>query len=186
MSIASVVIKILLLLCCLVCVQDNEPVLSWNTSYKLTWEDFKAKPDMDDGAVAITASGITFGYSITQTDKSEVVSFTSEVFAHFYPEQSWYKEERADNHILEHEQLHFNITELYARKFRYRISQLKLSNNIRRQLKKIHNDINAELSQMQNKYDNETDFSRNFEFQAKWKIFMNTELNKFSKFKSLD
>lgn len=141
---------------------------------------------MNDGAVAVTSSGITFGYSITQTDTKEVVSYTSEVHAHFYPEQSWYKIERADNHILGHEQLHFDITELYARKFRYRISQLKLSNTIRRQLKGIHNDINAELSKMQNTYDSETDYSRNFEAQAEWKITMDAELAKYSQYKSIN
>ena len=179
-------VRILLLFLCFVCVQDDEPVLSWNESYQLSWSDFKAKPNNNVSAVAITASGITFGFSIRQTDKNEVVSFTSEVQAHFYPEQSWYKMERADNHILGHEQLHFNITELYARKFRYRISQLKVSNSVKGQLKKTHIDINAELSQMQNKYDNETDYSINFESQATWKTFMDAELNKFSKYKSED
>ena len=136
-------IRILLLLSCLVFVQNDEPVLSWNESYKLSWQDFKAKPNTNDSAVAITASGITFGFSIRQTDKKEVVSFSSEVHAHFYPEQSWYKIEQVDNHILGHEQLHFNITELFARKFRYRIGQVKLSNSVRVELKKIHNDINS-------------------------------------------
>jgi len=180
------VIRILLLLCCLVFVQNDEPVLSWNESYKLTWQDFKAKPNSNESAVAITASGITFGFSIRQTDKNEVVSFSSEVHAHFYPEQSWYKIEQVDNHILGHEQLHFDITELYARKFKYSISQVKLSNNVRRDLKKIHNDINTELSQMQNKYDTETDYSRNFESQSKWKIYVDTKLATYSKHKSVE
>lgn len=179
-------VRILLIFLCFFCVQKDEPVLSWDASYKLSWLDFKAKPNMNDGAVAITASGITFGFSITQTDKNEVVSFTTDVHAHFYPEASWYKIERADNHILGHEQLHFDITELYARKFRYQISQLDISNSIRKQLKKTHNTINTELSQMQTKYDNETDYSRNFESQAKWDVFVNAELDKYSKYKSVD
>lgn len=179
-------VKILILICCLFCVQDNAPVLSWSASKTLSWEDFKAKPNLNDAAVAITASGITFKFSITKTDKNEVLSFTTNVHAHFYPEQSWYKIEQADSHILGHEQLHFDITELFARKFRYRISQLKLSNNIKSQLKKIHNDINTELSQMQNKYDSETDYSRNFESQTNWGNFISKELEKFSKYQSLD
>ena len=179
-------IRFLILICCLVCVQNDEPALSWNDTYKLSWQDFKAKPDPNDTAVAITASGITFGFSIRQTDKNEVVSFTSEVHAYFYPEQSWFKIEQADNHILGHEQLHFNITELFARKFRYRISQLKVSNDVRGQLKKIHNDINVELSLMQKRYDNETVYSRHFELQSKWKIYVDTELNTYSKYKSVD
>lgn len=179
-------IRILLLLCCLVCFQDDEPVISWNESYKLSWADFKAKPHNHNDAAAITASGITFGFSIRQTDRNQVISFDADVHAHFYPEQSWYKVEVVDDHILSHEQLHFDITELYARKFRYRISQLKVSNNIRKQLKKIHNDINSELSSLQTQYDNETDYSRNYETQAKWQKSIKAELETFSKFKSED
>jgi len=178
--------RIFLLFLCFVCVQNDEPVLSWNTYHKLSWKDFRGKPNMKDGAVAITASGITFDFSITKTDKDEVVSFTTKVFAHFYPEKSWYKIERANNYILGHEQLHFDITELFARKFRYRISQLKISNSIWIELKIIHNAINLELSLMQNKYDNETDYSRNSESQIKWKAFVGAELDTLFKYKSVD
>ncbi|MGB5419955.1 DUF922 domain-containing protein [Algibacter sp.] len=179
-------IRFLFLIICCVCVQDTEPVLVWDASYKLSWTDFKAKPDMSDAAVAITASGITFGFSITQTDSNDVVSFETDIHAHFYPEQSWFKAEQGDNHILKHEQLHFDITELHARKFRYRVSQLKLSNSIRKELKKINSEINSELAQMQNKYDSETDYSRNFESQTTWGTFMNAELAKYSNYKSIN
>lgn len=175
--------KFLFIFFLLVCVQDTEPVLTWNGSYNLSWSDFKGKPNTSSDAVAITASGITFGFSITQKSNNEVVGFTTDVKAHFYPEQSWYKIERADRHILGHERLHFDITELYARKFRYRISQLRVTNTLKRQLKRIHNDINNELSEMQNKYDSETDFSRNFELQAKWKTYIEAELNTYDKYK---
>ncbi|ULC58561.1 DUF922 domain-containing protein [Flaviramulus sp. BrNp1-15] len=179
-------LRIFFIICLFLSVHNDEPVISWNESYKLSWNDFKAQPNNRSSAVAITASGITFGFSITQTDSNKVVSFTTEVHAHFYPEQSWYKIELADHHVLGHEQLHFDITELHTRKFRQRISQLKVSNSIRSELKQLHDTINKELAQMQNKYDSETDYSRNFETQAEWKIYVETELKKLSKYKSVD
>ncbi|OEK07731.1 DUF922 domain-containing protein [Flavivirga aquatica] len=169
---------------CFLSVQD-EPVLSWNTSRKLSWVDFKAKPDNSSSAVAITASGITFGYSIKKSS-TKVLSFTSEVYAYFYPEDSWYKTEQVNDHILGHEQLHFDITELYARKFRQRISRLKVSNNVKKELQGIHNTINKEVSLMQDNYDDETNYSRNIEAQAKWKLYIRTELKKLSKYKSVN
>ncbi len=175
-------VKVLLILCCFFCVQD-EPVMSWNESYKLSWADFNGKPNHDISAVAITASGISFGFSVRETD-SKVISFTTEVHCHFYPEQSWYKPDQADSHVLGHEQLHFDITELYARKFRQRISQLKVSNNIKRELRALNKAINKELALLQNKYDTESNYSRNFENQAKWKQYVAEELKKFSKYKS--
>lgn len=178
--------KIFLIICCFLSVQKDEPILSWKESYQLSWLDFKAKPDNNTSAVAITASGITFGFSITQTDSNKVIGFSTEVHAHFYPEQSWYKMELADNHVLEHEQLHFDITELHARKFRHRISLLKTSDTIRNELKQLHNAINKELAELQNKYDDETNYSRNFEAQQKWKIYIEAELKKLTKFKLED
>ncbi|XMO85610.1 DUF922 domain-containing protein [Algibacter sp. AS12] len=176
--------KVLLLFICLFCVQDNEPFLVWSDANKLSWKDFKGTPKMDEAAVANTASGITFRYSVTKTDKDEVVGFTTEVFAHFYHEKSWYKKDRATTHILGHEQTHFNITELFARKFRYRISKLNISNSIKQELKILYKTIKAELAVMQKKYDSETDFSRNKEAQASWDVFMSSELEKFSKYAS--
>ncbi len=162
---------------------DNEPVMSWSESYRLTWEDFKAKPKYNVSAVATTASGITFGFSVKQSD-SRVISFTTEVEAHFYPEQSWYKADRADNHVLGHEQLHFDITELHARKFRKRISLLKITNDIAKRLRATHRTINKELAAFQNQYDTETNFSRNIEVQLQWQAFVKKELDKLDDFKS--
>ena len=178
----SALFKIFFVLCCFLCVQE-EPTLTWDESYRLSWEDFKGKPNHNISAVAITASGISFGFSVKRSD-NRVISFTTNVYTHFYPEQSWYKPNLADAHVLGHEQLHFDITELYARKFRERISRLKVSNIIRAELKNLNKSINKELATMQDVNDNETDYSRNFEQQAKWKVYIAGELQKLSKYKS--
>lgn len=177
--------KFALILCGFLCSAQNEPEIAWNDSYKLSWIDFKDQPDNKDKAVAITASGITFGFSIKQTD-TQVISFTTNVSTHFYPEKSWYKAKEADAHVLGHEQLHFDITELFARKFRQRISELTVSNSIGSQLKKLHETIKRELTSMQNAYDSETDFSRNAEQQAKWKANITKELTKLYEYKLVD
>lgn len=178
-------LKFGLILCSFLCFAQDQPVIAWNESYILSWSDFKDNPDNKDRAVAITASGITFGFSIKQTE-TQVVSFTTNVLAHFYQEQSWYKQEKANIHILGHEQLHFDITELFARKFRYRISELKVSNSISSELKKLHNTIKKELTSMQDAYDAETDFSRNVEQQAKWQAQIAMDLVKLSIYKLVD
>lgn len=95
--------KTILVLVLLLFVQNsNEPVISWKDNYRLTWSDFKAKPKHSVSAVATTASGITFGFSIRESDK-RVISFKTEVHAHFYPKQSWYKPKQANNYVLGHE-----------------------------------------------------------------------------------
>jgi hypothetical protein len=173
----------LFIFCCVVFIQE-EQVKSWSDTYKLTWNDFKGVSQNNKRAAAITASGITFGFSI-KTSGSQVINFTTEVYAHFYPEESWYKPELADSYILAHEQLHFDITELHARKFRQKIAQLKASNHVESDLKSLHKNSNRVLENMQVRYDKETNYSRNSEFQNKWKSYIDVELKTLSKYKSL-
>lgn len=180
------IIRISLIVSSFLWVQNDEPVLSWRESNKLSWSDFKAHPDNKLSAVAITASGITFGFSVTQTDKNQVTSFDTDVSAHFYPEKSWFKPELADNYLLDHEQLHFDITELHARKFREQITKLKNLSTVKQDLRYLNESINRALARMQNTYDDESDYSRNEEAQAKWQAYINTELAKVAKYKSVD
>jgi hypothetical protein len=160
-----------------------EPIILWNAAYKLSWKDFKAKPNTNSSAVAITASGLTFGFSIDEVDK-KVVRFSTEIETHFYPEQSWYKPGEVTPHVLGHEQLHFDITELHARKFRKRVSRLKTSQTIAKELRALHRTINQELAAFQNKYDVETNYSRHVEQQAYWQKFVAEELQKHAAFAS--
>ena len=160
--------------------------MSWNASNKLAWANFKALPDQKVSAAAVTASGITFGFSITQTDDNQVLSFDTEVNAHFYPEKSWFKPELADRHLLKHEQLHFDITELHVRKFREQITKLNSFSTVKQDLNQLNESINRALSKLQNAYDTETDYSRNEESQAKWQEYITVELKKLAEFKSED
>ena len=180
------IIRISLIVSSFLLVQNDETVLSWNESNKLSWSDFKAQPDHKVSAVAITASGITFGFSVTQTDNNQVISFDADVSAHFYPEKSWFKPELADNHLLGHEQLHFDITELHARKFRERIAKFKNLQTVKQDLRNLNESINKGLARMQNAYDDESDYSRNEEAQAKWQAYINSELRKVAKYKAVN
>jgi hypothetical protein len=163
--------------------QGEEPTIQWEEFNKLSWENFKAQPDPNTDVVAITASGITFQYSIQKSDH-QIVGFNAQVKTLFYPEKSWCRLERANAHILSHEQLHFDITELHARKFRYQLSLLIVSDNMIETLDAIHLQIQKDLKKMQSLYDSETDFSRQTEAQAKWQEQVQIELEKLSTFKS--
>lgn len=163
----------------------NDVAIAWRDDIKLTWKQFKGQPNTNIDAVALTASGITFEFSVRETN-IKIVSFSTKVFAHFYPDKSWYIVEKGNDHILEHEQLHFDITELYARKFRKQIAQLKVSNNIKNQLRTLHQNINKELAVTQNRYDTETDNSVNKVQQDHWKLYVQQELNQLEAYKSQD
>ncbi|MGB0981073.1 MAG: DUF922 domain-containing protein [Winogradskyella sp.] len=177
MPIKSVVVFCFLLLFA----QSKEETLTWSASQKLTWADFKAKPNLNSNAVAITASGITFAYS-AKTLNNKIVSFTTTVNSHFYPNKSWCKKKKANNYILAHEQLHFDITELYARKFKQQLAKLTVNQNIKTQLNNLHQSITKGLNTTQKKYDAQSKHSINVEAQKQWEAFIKAELETLDDF----
>ena len=141
-------------------------VLQWNAKRKLTWADFKGVPKSRQSVAALTASGISYQFSTDWKNGQMMVDF--EVTAYFYPEKSWYWPELGDSVILSHEQLHFDISEVFARKMRDLLANTKFSNNIKTEVSKIYSQVLKELDQFQNQYDKETNFSRNREQQLLW------------------
>ncbi|WP_420572436.1 DUF922 domain-containing protein [Kordia sp.] len=174
--------KLIGILCLFLLVQEEETI-NWTQSQKLHWGNFEGAPDYDSDAVAITASGITYGFKSKSYSNSDKVEYSTNVIAQFYPEQSWYLKERVNDTVLGHEQLHFDITELHARKFRKRIKNSKFTKNIQEEISKIYQEVNKELRDMQNAYDEVSDYSRDYEGQIKWQKFVAEELEKLSEYK---
>lgn len=94
------------------------------------------------------------------------VDFT--VRTYFYPQKSWYIPEICNEVILSHEQLHFDIAEMFARKMRQQLESTRFTSNIKAEVRKIYQQINRELAEFQRRYDQETDFSRNVAQQRAW------------------
>jgi uncharacterized protein YydD (DUF2326 family) len=176
--------KFFIIVSFLLCLQSDTPEFPWHQDHKLKWTDFQGKPDVSSSAVAVTASGITFSYSVEKSSIHGVTGFNAKALAHFYPEHSWHKKEAVNDHILKHEQFHFNITELNVRYFREKISKLKASASIAKELSELQKQANTDLAIMQKRYDAETNYSINKEEQVRWIVFVNKELKRLEKYKS--
>lgn len=159
--------------------QEPDAVITWDSNRPLTWNDFKGPIPPDDVAAATTASGITYRYSANLMHHEVALSF--EVEAHFYPDQSWYKPTLCDDHVLGHEQLHFDITELFARKMKRKLQQTTFSDNVKSEIQKIYREIIRELKDWQEQYDWETNFSREKEAQRLWNQKIKALLQQFPK-----
>ncbi|RNC86826.1 MAG: DUF922 domain-containing protein [Winogradskyella sp.] len=164
--------------------QNNDlETMSWNENRPLKFSDFRDRPNPNTDAAALTASGISFGFSINR-EGSRVTDFSTDVDCVFYPTKSWFKKEHTTQHILKHEQLHFDITELHARMFRQKISQLRPSSQIKSQLNQLYKAISKASSQMQQLYDEETRHSIDRPKQAAWQAYVAAELKKLNAFKT--
>jgi hypothetical protein len=156
--------------------QEEYETIAWSQDRKLTWEDFKEKAPKNARAAATTASGITYQFSTSGTrDKMEL---DYEISTFFYPNKSWYQPQLCDSLILSHEQLHFDISELFARRMRKRLAKGAFTQNLKAEVKVIYREIMEELEAFQDLYDNQTNFSRDNEQQLLWNSKIETALRK--------
>lgn len=140
---------------------NDEELITWNENKKLTWSDYKgkAKPDTDAAASTATYLGIEYNFSSKGFDYKITCSFSKT--------KSWGLHKT--DYILSHEQGHFDIAEIFARKLHKKMSEYKFNkNNFKDDLKKIYVHITSEKEEMQNAYDRETNHSINKEKQVEW------------------
>lgn len=145
---------------------QEEEAIPWSPDLKLQWENFKGRPFKTAWASAVTASGISYEFSSVENNGR--IELNIKIGTYFYPDQSWYQPKLCDAVILSHEQLHFDISELYARKMRKRLAKATFTKNVKAEIKNIYKSVLKELSKFQKKYDYETNFSRNLQQQLLW------------------
>lgn len=152
---------------CLAQYQSNGQHYLYNPDIKLQPKDFKGKAESSRHMEANTACAINLNTapSYIQSDAKEV---TVTLEAHFLPYQSWKKGEM-DEHLLNHEQLHYDLAEVYARKMRKRISTDNFSfKTLGTKLNRIYMEVWEDYAAEQSRYDRETDHSINKKAQLEW------------------
>jgi len=161
--------------------QDIE--LSWNAGEKPKWSDFKATPDRSHPYAAITYSGMSYGFSADVVNGEVSVDYKINCF--FVSNKSWVKRRYlGDVELLKHEQLHFDITELFTRKFRKELSTMNFSEKVKSEIKVVYQRITNEKVSVQKQYDLETDHSKNEQAQKAWQLKIDSELQKLLEFAS--
>ena len=158
-----------------------ERQIEWTPGRKLTHLDFKGVPGKDepDSNAAATWSGFQMEFTGAQLFKSPRFY----VSCIFDCNKSWMKPEVQHNrNVLQHEQTHFDISEVYARKMR---QALKLG-YIKEYNIDNANDIYKhylEASKVrQDLYDLESEHGRNMLQQQKWDTAIATELAELGTF----
>ncbi|MCF6170598.1 MAG: DUF922 domain-containing Zn-dependent protease [Bacteroidales bacterium] len=161
------------------CHQTGEgPVIDWYSRLKLKYSDFKAQSKGSPGfAVATTSSA--FGYRI-QDDGSEV---SGSIFVRFYCEESWWNPNFIMDEVLEHEQLHFDICELFGRKLYKEVLSLRNADRLnKRTIQRLHAKFEKQYANYQDKYDKETNHSTRGGEQRKWNEKIKKELDELAEF----
>ena len=172
----------------------KDDFILWQENKKLKIQDFKAdnkdtiKVNRQQFLGAISA--IRIEYSSFQRNKNSVPDFSIKTY--FDPNESWML--LKNDYVLQHEQIHFDLTELYARKMRKSIESLRQKNvtNISIYRKKIQR-WNAMKEKASNQFDADNQdyyikigqkilFQKNPKQEA-WKKKVDRELFQYSLFK---
>ena len=150
--------------------------LPWSADRRLTWRDFQGAAPQEGEEAAKTAYGVYYGWKCNGRELEFLV------IAAFHRDQSWVKavvltDSAESRRVLAHEQTHFNIAELYARRMRRRFAGLsrpcRMSDD---QLGAEARRILDEERVMQRRYDAETGHGLERREQAAWEVDIRRQL----------
>jgi len=150
--------------------EDGE-LIYWNDSRPLRKSDFRGSTEKRPFQAA-TYSGLKIENPVNiWTGKTRVI-----IKSYFNPKFSYFKSSERDSSVLAHEQLHFDITEIYARKLRKEIVE-KCSNqyDLFEKRDAIYKKVELELDLKQDEYDSEVYAERSL--QNKWNLWVERELS---------
>lgn len=156
-------------------------ILYWSADHRLTWDDFKGVPAYQHQEIsAITASGIVHYKGC----KDGFINY--KVQAYFERKESWVKREALTDHHLIHEQIHFDITELNARKVRKALSERQFRCGQENEFELYVASLTDEWQNQQAAYDMDTKHSLDEESQHDWHQKINEEMAKYSAYEAVD
>lgn len=146
-------------------------LIKWAPDKKLTWDDFQGKPDSKCRQTKAVTWTKLKGRSKVYDDRIEY-----DYSCFFNKEKSWHT--GASPQLLNHEQGHFDIAEIFARKFRKALSS-HISKDISR-TKKFLDSLETAIDYAERDftelYERETDSSRNVQGQLLWDSKIKTML----------
>lgn len=155
-------------------VSDN--VIEWNEYYDLQWSDFQGKPGEEAAGDAGTAVEIKAKpYRVKK-------AIDYDVYVLFNRKKSWYRD--TSNALLRHERLHFDIAEIYGRRIRKKIREMKAEgvNDVAR-FNQVIRELLAESDAEDIRYDMETLHGAITKKQRVWEQSVKNELQSLEPYK---
>ncbi|MDP1764828.1 MAG: hypothetical protein Q8L07_13175 [Sediminibacterium sp.] len=160
----------------------SSDTLFWSNN-RLTGADFQQN-DQDDKPVPFVAKSRWLLYFKIVPSTENTSLKVPIVRAVFFPKFSWIKHRAQGNeNVLRHEQLHFDIVELHARKLRRLLDLLEIVT--RKDQKRAVGyawGINSQLFEMQKQYDWETSHGSDRAKQVWWVTYIFLQLRELEKY----
>jgi hypothetical protein len=142
--------------------------LAWSATRRLTWNDFQGIAPTRGEESALTSYSLFHGATCTGK------TFEFRVVAAFLPRQSWVRpavlaSPVENSRTLRHEQTHFDLSEVHARRMRRYFSELfEPCMKTAEELDALAQRFVREESAAQRRYDEETNHGRVTKKQSEW------------------
>ncbi len=169
-SAARFVLLSLFVLVAHTCVAQDATKLVWRKDRPLKWSDFKGRVDTSAKYHAVSLCEVFANYKWTVKDNKYSLTFATG--SYFNPSASWSAKAKQTPALLRHEQLHFDIAELFARVYLQRLNSQVYNASFKSVIEKINQDNLRKLKVMQDKYDEETEHAEDQYRQAQWEKYI--------------
>lgn len=145
--------------------------LHWRQGRPLHWGDFQGDPDPTARAAALS----TCGFRVSAAGQGK--NFRITVENRFARHQSWVRADRRSPALLQHEQGHFDLSELYTRLLRRRIAEEGINRrNYNARIEELYREVQAAYLAEQERYDRETRSGIDPDQQAAWEALIRERL----------
>lgn len=148
---------------------EPDSIIYWSQENPLEWSDFRGPPDKNNPLYARTY------YELHLKPIREDHQFHYVIINRFIPSQSWKKD--TSKALLGHEQLHFDIAEIYARKMRRKINKLQQGEDPDPEaIMEVFENIYSDMEAYQQTYDRKTNHGLKSEAQQRWEQKVHQQL----------
>ena len=153
---------------------------------QIDWDThFLGKPDQTSAYAALTVTNWHYSYNSKITGNNLHIDF--KFTGGIDPQKSWVKPDRIrtrkiSRQLLNHEQGHANINFLLLKEGEQQVRfQNYTATNYKRLIQANANRVSKYYSDMQSRYDVETEHGANLNAQARWDDYIREQLNRYEK-----
>ena len=139
--------------------------IRWTANRRLSWADYTGPAEHNQYAAR---TNLYVNYTYHWHFSFHIFAYTFNVNNRFNKATSWSLKNKQTPALLKHEQLHFDISELYARRLYIALNEKTYSADYKMETAQIFSRIIGALNAAQDKYDTETQHFFSTKKQREW------------------
>ncbi len=155
-----------------------DSLVYYNPNRPLTWLDFQGAPSVFNRWAAQVFT--SFGFEARSSVKNRTVELRVRTKVWIDKTISWVRPDSKNAYVLDHEQLHFDVTRIIAERFKKKVQSMTFSvEDFSSEIQYQYLEYFRLHTQLQQQYDDETNHGINQGMQASWVKKIRDELHSY-------